>query len=198
MRYAFLNEFMCNIFLAILVFACLDPTNSFVSIAGAPFVIGLGYFVIVSGFAVDSVSLNAGRDLGGRMGCAAIFGCSSFFLLPPLPLFNPSSFDVPCHLLLEHADDVESSSTPTAKCFTASPAYTAIACLTTFPATIIGAAIHTLFLSDNRRMLVNYPAEHHDAVSIVNEQRGFSMPTRAITRESQIFRDPSSFAPMKN
>jgi hypothetical protein len=44
-------------------------------------------------------------------------------------------------------------------------------------------------------MLVNYPPEHHDAVSVVNEQRGFSMPARAITRESQIFRDHT---PIKN
>jgi hypothetical protein len=92
LRYAFANEFVCNVFLAILVFSCLDPTNSFVSIAGAPFVIGLGYFVIVAGFAVDSVSLNAGRDLGGRMGCAAIYGVrrSSFSDVLLFPLLDIS------------------------------------------------------------------------------------------------------------
>ncbi|GAA5853017.1 hypothetical protein JCM8547_004770 [Rhodosporidiobolus lusitaniae] len=151
MRYVFLNEFMGNVFLSILVFSVLDPTNSFVAIAAAPFAIGLGYFVIISGFAVDSVSLNAARDVGGRMACGAIYG---------------------------------------SKCYTASSSYTALAALTTIPATLIGAAIHTFFLADNRRMVVNYPAEHHDQVSIVNEQRGFSVPGRTITRDT-VYRDPT-------
>ncbi|GAA6034515.1 hypothetical protein JCM8097_005369 [Rhodosporidiobolus ruineniae] len=154
-RYLFLNEFMGNVFLSVLVFSVLDPTNSFVAIPAAPFVIGLGYFVIIAGYAVDSVSLNAARDVGGRMACAAIYG---------------------------------------SKCYTASSSYTALAALTTFPATLIGAALHTLFLSDNRRAIVNYPAEHAEQVSIVNEQRGFTLPVRSITRDT-VYRDPS---PIKN
>ncbi|GAA5824448.1 hypothetical protein JCM11251_000426 [Rhodosporidiobolus azoricus] len=151
LRWAFLNEFLCNLVLSILVFSVLDATNSFVAIAGAPFVIGLGYFVIIAAFAVDSVALNAARDLGGRFACAAIYG---------------------------------------SECFNASKGYTALAALTTFPATILGAAIHTLLLSDNRRMLVNYPPTLHDQISLVNEERGFTVPGRALTRET-VFRDPS-------
>ncbi|GJN91312.1 hypothetical protein Rhopal_004331-T1 [Rhodotorula paludigena] len=74
------------------------------------------------------------------------------------------------------------------KCFTASPGYTALAALTTFPATLCGALIQTLFLSDTARMIVNAPPAMADQVSIVNEQRGFTSPSRAITRES-VFRD---------
>ncbi|GAA5906932.1 hypothetical protein JCM6882_000005 [Rhodosporidiobolus microsporus] len=151
LRWAFFNEFMCNIVLAILVFAVLDATNSFVSIPGAPFVIGMAYFVIIAGFAVDSVALNLARDMGGRFACAAIYG---------------------------------------SQCFNASPGYTALAALTTFPATIIGAAIHTFFLADNRRMLVNYPPTLHEQISIANEERGFTMPTRPLTRDT-VYRDPS-------
>ncbi|BGP17094.1 hypothetical protein JCM10213v2_005103 [Rhodosporidiobolus nylandii] len=149
LKYAFFNEFMGNLFLSILVFSVLDPTNSFVAIPAAPFIIGLGYFVIIAGFAVNSVSLNAARDVGGRFACGAIYG---------------------------------------SKCFNASSGYTALAALTTFPATLIGAGIHILFLSDNRRMLVNYPQELHEQISIVNEQRGFTVPSRAVTRES-VYRD---------
>lgn len=36
--------------------------------------IGLGYFVIINGYAVNSVSLNAARDVPGRMVCAIFFG----------------------------------------------------------------------------------------------------------------------------
>jgi glycerol uptake facilitator-like aquaporin len=37
----FLNETMCTIFIAVLVFSVLDPSNFFVSFGGAPFIIGL-------------------------------------------------------------------------------------------------------------------------------------------------------------
>ncbi|TNY17268.1 aquaporin-like protein [Rhodotorula diobovata] len=152
LRWAFLNEFIANIFLSILVFSVLDLCNFFVSIPTAPFTIGLGYFVIIVGFSVNSVALNVARDIPGRFACAAIYG---------------------------------------SKCFTASSGYTALAALTTFPASIIGAGIQQLFLSDSARMIVNAPPSMADHVSIANEQRGFSSATRALTRES-VWRDNGS------
>ncbi|GAA5852223.1 hypothetical protein JCM9279_006938 [Rhodotorula babjevae] len=152
LRWAFLNEVIANLFLSILVFSVLDLCNFFVALPSAPWTIGLGYFVIIAGFAVNSVSLNAARDVGGRFACAAIYG---------------------------------------SKCFTASSGYTALAALTTFPVTLIGAFIHTLFLSDTARMIVNAPPAMADQISIHNEQRGFSTATRAITRES-VWRDNGS------
>ncbi|GAA5979734.1 hypothetical protein JCM11641_004070 [Rhodosporidiobolus odoratus] len=59
--------------------------------------------------------------------------------------------------------------------------YTALAALTTFPATLLGALIHTRFLSDNNRMIVNYPRQLHEQISAINEQRGFSTPGRPIS-----------------
>ncbi|GAA6058919.1 hypothetical protein JCM10212_002871 [Sporobolomyces blumeae] len=150
LRWVFFNEFIGNVFLAILVFSVLDACNFFVSLSTAPFVIGMGYAVIIWGFSINSVALNNARDMGGRMACAVMYG---------------------------------------SKCYTASPGYTAIAALTTFPATIIGVAIQTLFLSDSARMIVNAPPAHAAEVDLINESRGFSIPSRAVTRES-VYRDP--------
>lgn len=103
LRWAFLNEVIANLFLSILVFSVLDlckcviflyyltrslrplaalihvadarsAHSFFVALPSAPWTIGLGYFVIIAGFAVNSVSLNAARDVGGRFACAAIYG----------------------------------------------------------------------------------------------------------------------------
>lgn len=46
----FQNEFIGNTFLAILVFSVLDACNFFVSLSTAPFVIGMGYAVVIWAF----------------------------------------------------------------------------------------------------------------------------------------------------
>jgi glycerol uptake facilitator-like aquaporin len=48
--WAFFNEFIANTFLAILVFSTLDACNFFVSLSSAPFVIAMGYAMIVWSF----------------------------------------------------------------------------------------------------------------------------------------------------
>ncbi|CEQ41292.1 SPOSA6832_03008 [Sporobolomyces salmonicolor] len=146
------NEFIANVFLSILVFSVLDACNFFVSLASAPFIIGMGYAVIIWGFSPNSVSLNAARDLGGRFACGAFYG---------------------------------------RQCFNTSSGYTAIAALTTIPASLIGAAIQTLLLSDSARMIVNAPPSHAEQVSIINESRGFTVPSRSVTRDT-VYRDPMS------
>ncbi|GAA6018737.1 hypothetical protein JCM11491_003430 [Sporobolomyces phaffii] len=150
LKWAFFNEFIGNTFLAILVFSVLDACNFFVSLSTAPFVIGMGYAVVIWGFSINSVALNNARDVGGRIACGMIYG---------------------------------------SKCFTAHSGYTAIAALTTFPATIFGAAIQTLFLSDSARMIINAPPSHAAQVDLINESRGFQVPSRAITRES-VYNNP--------
>ncbi|KAL8278097.1 hypothetical protein RQP46_009557 [Phenoliferia psychrophenolica] len=143
LRYVFLNEWMGNVFLCILVFCVVDGSNFFVSPSGAPFVIGAGYAVIIWGFASQSVALNIGRDVGGRMACAVIYGKG---------------------------------------CFSVYPGYTALAALTTLPATIFGAWIHTLFLGDTGRILVHLPP------GVEKEQFGLEggepLTLRSITREN--------------
>ncbi|GAA5994908.1 hypothetical protein JCM5350_006609 [Sporobolomyces pararoseus] len=145
LKWAFFNELIGNTFLAILVFSVLDACNFFVSLSTAPFVIGMGYAMVIWGFSINSVALNNARDMGGRMACAIVYG---------------------------------------RQCYTAYPGYTALAALTTFPATILGAGIQTLFLSDSARMIVNAPPSHAAAVDALNESRGFQVPSRAVTRES--------------
>lgn len=156
--YLFLNEFMGNIFLSILVFAVLDACNFFVALPSAPFVIGLGYFVVINGFALDSVALNAAREIPGRMVCAMFYG---------------------------------------GKCYTMYSSYTAIAALTTFPVSLIGAGFQILFLSDSAKMIVNHPPALAEEISVLNESRGFPTIGRSITRET-VFRDANGMGSTKS
>ncbi|KAI5477887.1 hypothetical protein MNV49_005780 [Pseudohyphozyma bogoriensis] len=71
LKWVFLNEFICNVILSILVFSVLDPSNVFISFSSAPVVIGIAYTALICAFAPDSLALNTARDLGGRIACAA-------------------------------------------------------------------------------------------------------------------------------
>ena len=62
----------------IVIWACLDPANPFVSPYSAPFVIGLAYANMVWGFANISISTNLARDLGTRIVAAIWFGGEAF------------------------------------------------------------------------------------------------------------------------
>jgi len=71
---AFLNEFTCDFFLAFTIFGCIDPTNAFVPpVAVAP-IIGMAYAAAIWGFALNGLSANAARDLGGRFAAMTIWG----------------------------------------------------------------------------------------------------------------------------
>lgn len=61
-----------------MIWATLDPANPFVAPAGAPFVIGLAYAVMVWGFADITISTNLARDLGTRIVAAIFFGGEVF------------------------------------------------------------------------------------------------------------------------
>ena len=67
MGLVFLNEFVSCTLLALLVFAVLDNSNIFISFNNAPFIIGLGYALIIIAFGFNSVALNSARDLGGKL-----------------------------------------------------------------------------------------------------------------------------------
>lgn len=77
-RYVFLNEFIANVFLSIVVASVLDSSNVFVSFSSAPFLIGIAYAVMIMGFAADSLALNSARDIGGRLACATVYGVGCF------------------------------------------------------------------------------------------------------------------------
>lgn len=76
--YLFFIEFFVDSFIAIVIWAVLDPANPFVHPSSAPFVIGLAYAVMVWGFADISISTNTARDLGTRIVAAIFFGKGAF------------------------------------------------------------------------------------------------------------------------
>ncbi|CAF9939729.1 MAG: hypothetical protein ALECFALPRED_008273 [Alectoria fallacina] len=76
--YLFLTEFFVDSYIGLVIWACLDPANPFVSAAGAPFAIGLAYATMVWGFADISISTNLARDLGTRIVAAIFFGGEAF------------------------------------------------------------------------------------------------------------------------
>ncbi|KAJ7084616.1 putative aquaporin 2 [Mycena belliarum] len=71
---AFLNEFVADFMLAIVIFGCVDPSNVLVPPSSVPFVIGLAYAVAIWGFSANGLSANAARDLGGRFAALTIWG----------------------------------------------------------------------------------------------------------------------------
>lgn len=84
--YVVLTEFMVDAFIAIVIWACIDPANPFVSPAGAPFAIGLAYGAMVWGFADITISTNLARDLGTRIVAAIFFGKEAFNYMGYTPI----------------------------------------------------------------------------------------------------------------
>jgi glycerol uptake facilitator-like aquaporin len=76
--FLFLQEFFVDAFIGIVIWACLDPANPFVSPQSVPFTIGLAYATMVWGFAGNTISTNLARDLGTRIVAAIFFGGEAF------------------------------------------------------------------------------------------------------------------------
>ncbi|KAF1983512.1 putative glycerol uptake facilitator [Aulographum hederae CBS 113979] len=74
----FFIEFFVDTFLGFAIWSCLDPGNPFISPAGAPFIIGLAYGVMIWGFAEHTISTNMARDLGCRIATAILYGSEAF------------------------------------------------------------------------------------------------------------------------
>ncbi|KAI0300944.1 aquaporin-like protein [Russula brevipes] len=70
----FLNEFVSDFFIGVVISACLDPTNFFTPPAAAPWIIGLTYGTAIWGFASNGLAANTARDVGGRLAAIAIWG----------------------------------------------------------------------------------------------------------------------------
>ena len=79
--YLFLTEFFVDSYIAVVIWACLDPANPFVSPQSVPFAIGLAYGCMVWGFADVAISTNLARDLGTRIVAAIFFGSEAFTYL---------------------------------------------------------------------------------------------------------------------
>jgi len=76
--YLFFQEWFVDSFIGIVIWACLDPANPFVTPVSVPFTIGIAYAVMVWGFAGNAISTNLARDLGTRMVAAIFFGRQAF------------------------------------------------------------------------------------------------------------------------
>ncbi|CAO1630218.1 unnamed protein product [Parajaminaea phylloscopi] len=74
----FANEFFANLVIGLVIWACLDAQNIFVSPTVVPFTIGLVYATVVWGFITGGIALNTARDLGARFACGAIWGSKCF------------------------------------------------------------------------------------------------------------------------
>ncbi|PQE07694.1 putative channel exgression is glucose repressed by Mig1 and Mig2 protein [Rutstroemia sp. NJR-2017a BVV2] len=86
--YLFFIEFFADTFVGIVIWACLDPLNPFVSPAAVPWVIGLGYATMIWGFADVTIELNSARDLGTRLVAAIFYGGDIFGVYSPIPIFT--------------------------------------------------------------------------------------------------------------
>jgi glycerol uptake facilitator-like aquaporin len=115
----FLNEFVTDVFLALVIFGSIDPTNILITPQIAPWTIGLAYAVAVWGFSPTALAANPARDVGGRLAALTIWG-------------------------------LDASGGP----------YAAIAALTAIPATLLGALLYEIFLTDYARVLPSAQLEY--------------------------------------
>ncbi|KAI0250210.1 aquaporin-like protein [Lactifluus subvellereus] len=70
----FLNEFVSDFFIGMVIAACLDPTNFFTPPVAVPWIIGMSYGAMIWGFASNGWAANTARDVGGRLAAIAIWG----------------------------------------------------------------------------------------------------------------------------
>ncbi|CAK4031703.1 aquaporin [Lecanosticta acicola] len=76
--YLFLVEWFVDSFIAVIIWACLDPANPFIAPSSVPFVIGLGYAVTTWGFGGLTITQNMARGLGCRLVAAIFYGPGDF------------------------------------------------------------------------------------------------------------------------
>lgn len=76
--YLFMIEWFVDFFIGLVIWACLDPANPFISPSTAPFAVGLVYAAMIWGFADITISTNLARDLGCRIVAAIFYGGEAF------------------------------------------------------------------------------------------------------------------------
>ncbi|KAI0829875.1 aquaporin-like protein [Trametes gibbosa] len=73
----FLNEFVCDFVIGLVIWSCLDPTNFSAPPAAAPWIIAFVYAVVVWGYSPVGVATNAARDVGCRLMALTIWGTAA-------------------------------------------------------------------------------------------------------------------------
>jgi len=71
---AFTNELVACIFLGLVIWAIMDPSNLVCPPQVGPWVISFGYAAMIWGFGALGLSLNTARDVGGRLAAVTIWG----------------------------------------------------------------------------------------------------------------------------
>lgn len=74
----FANEFFAAFFIGLVIWACLDGQNIFVSPTVVPYTIGIAFGATIWGWISGGVALNTARDVGARFACGAIYGTECF------------------------------------------------------------------------------------------------------------------------
>ncbi|KAI0065761.1 aquaporin-like protein [Artomyces pyxidatus] len=69
-----INEFMSDFFIGLVIRATMDPTNFMAPPAAGPWIVGFTYAVAVCSYAPLGLAANAARDVGGRLAAITIWG----------------------------------------------------------------------------------------------------------------------------
>ncbi|KAK7685270.1 hypothetical protein QCA50_011633 [Cerrena zonata] len=72
--HVFLNEFVTDFVLGVAIFGSLDPTNTLIPPAMAPWTIAFTYAFVIWGYAPAALAANSARDVGGRLAALTIWG----------------------------------------------------------------------------------------------------------------------------
>ncbi|KAF8186498.1 aquaporin-like protein [Mycena galopus ATCC 62051] len=70
----FMNEFVTDFFLALIIFGSLDPSNAFIPPPMALVTIAIAYASAIWGFAPVGLAANSARDIAGRLAAMTIWG----------------------------------------------------------------------------------------------------------------------------
>ncbi|KAL0577697.1 hypothetical protein V5O48_004301 [Marasmius crinis-equi] len=136
---AFLNEFITDIVMGMVIFGCIDPTSVFVPPVLLPFVIAMAYATAIWGYSVPGLAANTARDLGGRLAAMTIYGLQGSDSLVKYLNVNPN------RVIAAHGG-----------------AYGAISALTNIPATLLAAFIYQIFMVDSARVVPQAQLEYMD------------------------------------
>ncbi|KAJ7121942.1 aquaporin-like protein [Mycena filopes] len=71
---AWVNEFVVDFILGLVIFASLDPTNTLIPPSLGPILISLAYAVAIWSFSANGLAANAARDVGGRLVALTVWG----------------------------------------------------------------------------------------------------------------------------
>ncbi|KAI0039656.1 aquaporin-like protein [Auriscalpium vulgare] len=73
----FINEFVVDFFIGMVIFTCMDPTNFLAPPVMGPWLVGFAYAVAIWSYSPVGLAANAARDVGGRLAALTIWGSAA-------------------------------------------------------------------------------------------------------------------------